>query len=475
MAITVTNTNSLSLLNILNRTTAAQSNTLTRLSTGYRINKGSDDPAGLVALRSLEAELTAVDSGIDNNQRSDAMLSVADGALGEIGSLLSEIESLVTASSSAAGLSGAELAANQAQIDAAIDSIDRIVQTTSFNGTRLLDGAQGIVTSGVTTTQVTDLRVYSRPQTSTGTTFTVNVTASAKAAEFSFVDTGGNNTSGASEVTITGTLGTATVTIASGVAAASIASTINQSKDLTGVSATVSGNWVNLDTTGYGEDEMISVDVLSGGDIAGGGTSILETANVYGTDATVLINGQTASVDGLDVNFNGQGFSLSFSMTSTFASQTASNSTFGVRAQGGATFQLGTTSNTRVTLGIDALFSHKLGGGDSGAQLSELKSGAGADLDTDTATALKTIKKAVSDVASVRGRIGGFQKFTIQTSTNTLTAMKEGLTAAKSVIADTDYAFETAELNKQNVLLNAAISLLGFANTQANSVLALLA
>jgi flagellin len=141
MAITVTNTNSLTLLNILGRTTSAQSSSLTKLSTGYRINKGSDDPAGLIALRSLDSELTAVDSAIANNQRSDAMLGVADGALGEMEGLLSDIESLVMASSSAGGLTGAEMAANQAQIDAAIDSIDRIVRTTSFNGTRLLDGS----------------------------------------------------------------------------------------------------------------------------------------------------------------------------------------------------------------------------------------------------------------------------------------------------------------------------------------------
>lgn len=475
MAITVTNTNALTLMRILERTSAAQANTLTKLATGYRINKGSDDPAGLIVLRSMEAELTAVDAAIGNNQRSDAMLGVAEGALAEVGSLLTDIEGLVMASSSSAGLTGAELAANQSQIDAAIDSIDRIVQSTTFNGMKLLDGKQAIVTSGVNDAQLTNLRVYSRPETSSNVSFTVDVTASAQTAEFSLVDTGGNNTSGQTEVTIAGTLGTATVTIASSTNAAGIVTAVNQSKDLTGVSASVSGNVVNLDTTGYGDDELISVDVLSGGDIVGGGTSFQETANVYGTDATVLVNGQQASVDGLDVNFNGQGYSMSFSLASAFATQTATDSTFGIRSQGGATFQLGTSTSTRATIGIDAMFSYKLGGGDAGAMLSELKSGGSADLNSDTATALNAVKKAISDVASTRGRIGGFQKFTIQTSINALGATKEGLTAAKSVIGDTDFAAETAELNRQNVLLNSAISLLDLANAQASSVLALLA
>ena len=88
MGLTVTNTNTLKLLNIINRTTTNQSKTLERLSTGLKINRGSDDPSGLIALESLTAELTSVDAAIENNQRSDALLGVADGALAEVSSLL---------------------------------------------------------------------------------------------------------------------------------------------------------------------------------------------------------------------------------------------------------------------------------------------------------------------------------------------------------------------------------------------------
>ena len=134
MALTVTNTESLRLLSIINNISQSQTSTLERLSTGLKINKGADDPAGLIALTSLQAELTAVDAAIDNGQRADAILSVADGALQEVNNLLLDIESLAAASTSSGGLSAAEIAANQAQIDAAVDSIDRIIRTTSFNG-----------------------------------------------------------------------------------------------------------------------------------------------------------------------------------------------------------------------------------------------------------------------------------------------------------------------------------------------------
>ncbi|MEE9295727.1 MAG: flagellin, partial [Phycisphaerae bacterium] len=134
MALTVTNLNTLQLLNILNRTQFRQSNALTQLTTGKRINTGKDDPAGLIALESLNTELRATTQAINSNQRTDAQLATADAALVEVSSLLSEIQTLVAASASEGSLSGAEIAANQSQIDSAIDSIDRIIRTTQFNG-----------------------------------------------------------------------------------------------------------------------------------------------------------------------------------------------------------------------------------------------------------------------------------------------------------------------------------------------------
>ena len=147
MGLTVTNINTLQLLGILSNTQNRQTDVITQLSTGLRVNKGSDDPAGLIALKTLEGEITAVDSAITNNQRTDAALGVADAALGEIHGLLQEVESLVVASSSDSNLSAAELSANQSQVDLAIQSIDRIVRTTEFNGKKLIDGSGSIQTT----------------------------------------------------------------------------------------------------------------------------------------------------------------------------------------------------------------------------------------------------------------------------------------------------------------------------------------
>ena len=473
MAMTITNTNTLNLLNIVNRTSLAQSNVLTQLSTGLKINRGADDPAGLIAMESLNAELTAVNAALDNNQRADAMLNVADGAITEISSLLSDIQGLVSASSSEAGLSASEKAANQAQIDSAISSIDRIVRTTSFNGKKLLDGNMSIRTSGVDSADVGSLKVYSRTNSSTATTVSVNVTNSATTATASLGSFGnGDAASGASTLAITGSLGTATITVASGATQAEVVTAINAAKDLTGVSATGAASAVGLNSTGYGTDEFVSVSVLSGGYI-NDGNNMSNVSRTEGTDATVVVNGTNAAVDGLDVNYSANGLSLSFSLTAALNTGGGTTS-FTVQATGGATFQLGTDSTTRATIGMDSLASHTLGGGDSGGYLRELQSGGAFDVNTDVATAMKVVKKAIGDVASARGRIGGFQKFQVQTSINSLNATKAGLSDARSVIAETDYAVATAELNRQSVLLNSGIQLLGMANQQAAQILSLL-
>jgi len=477
MGLTVTNTESLRLLNIINNISNAQSSTLQRLSTGLKINKGADDPAGLIALSSLQAELTAVDAAIDNGQRANAILGVADGALQEVANLVLDIESLAASSTSSGGLSASEVAANQAQIDAAVDSIDRIIRTTSFNGKRLLDGNWGIERTGITASEISDVKLFSRGNNTTATTITVDVESAAARATFQLADHGGaaNATSGATQISLAGKLGTTTVTIADGSTAAQVATTINLSTDLTGVVASSTNGVVSLYSSGFGSNQVIATSVLSGGEINGTSNTYTDSnGNQTGTDASVSVNGQMASVDGLSVFFNTGGISGSFNMVEAFGTQTTTDSTFSVSATGGATFQLGTDASTRSTIGIDALFSYKLGGGDTGGVLSDLKSGGSASLTNDVATALTVVKQAVSDVATARGRIGAFQKFQVQTTLNSLDAAKVGLTDAKSVIGDTDYATETAELNRQQVLLNSSIALLGLANQRSAAVLSLL-
>ena len=490
MAITVTNANTNLLLNILNQQTALQSTVLKQLATGKRITSGKDDPAGLIALSGLNAELRAVDTSLVNNQRTDSLLTVADQAFDEISSLLGEIQTLTQASSSSASLTAAEVAANQSQIDDALGAIDRIVNTTNFNGKRLLDGSFAIQATGVTNTYVDNLKIYARSQATSDTALTINRVASAQLANVTAGTFGGaatTRTSGTSQVSITGTLGTAVVTLTSGLTQAQVVSTINAAKDQTGVSAIQTSTNVRLNSTTYGTDAYVSVGVLSGGKVNSSyGTATTDGSTAYdfssitktsGVDANITINGQTAGTDGLDATYSANGLSLSFSLSQAFGSGNTGATTstsVTVKANGGATFQLGTTASTRQTVGLDSLASVNLGGGNGTKRLSELKSGGTADLDTDVASALSSVRNAISQVASSRGRLGGFQKFQVGSAINALQAAKNGLTEAASSIGDTDFAVATAALNRHQVLIQSGISLLGVVNSQTSQILSLL-
>ena len=472
MGLTVTNLNTMQLLNIVNRTSAKQSNVLTQLSTGFKINKASDDPAGLIAMENLSAELSSVNSGIANNQRADAMLATAAGGLTEISSLLSNIQSLVSASVNDSTLSQSEINANQSQIDDALSAIDRIANTTSFNGKQLLNGAQAIQVTGLTADTADNLKIFSRGQGSSNVDVTVTVNTAATSATGTITIASGATLSAASEVVITGSLGTATVTLGSGDNETAIATKINAATAATGVNAVVSGDDVRLESSAVGSDEYLEFKVLSGGGLTGG-TSLNGVNRTTGVDAVVTVNGRQLTADGADVSYSANGLSLEFSL-GTSLDAASDTETFTVQASGGATFQLGVDANTQSTIGIDSLAAYNLGGGDAGALLSDLRSGGSADLSSNTANSLKAVRKAITQVASSKGRIGGFQKFQVQTSINSLQQQAESLTTARSLIADTDYAQATAELNRQSVLLNSGISLLGLANQQASQILSLL-
>lgn len=490
MALTVTNTNTITLLNILNKNSADQANTMRQLTTGRRINAGKDDPAGLIAYSSLNAELTAVRASLTNNQRTDSMLTVMDSSIVEISTLLGELERLVMASTSEANLSAAEIAANQAQIDDALTAIDRIVNTVNFNGKKLLDGSFAIQTGDVATNaNISNVRVYSRSQSTSDTTLNITRVASAQLATATFASMDGaatTRTNGTTEVVIQGALGTAALTIASALTQAEVVTAINAAKDQTGVSAIQKAGSIDLNSTTFGTDAFVSVQLLSGGkinDSHGTATDDGDTSNdvqnvskTTGKDATVTINGQSAGADGLDVVYSANGLSVSFTLSKAFGEgSSASDSTsFTVKASGGATFQLGTTADTRQTVGVDSLATYNLGGGNGSSRLSELRSGGSVDLKTDPGGALTAVREAIADVAGIRGRIGGFQKFQVGSTINALQAAEVGLTEAAGVIGDTDYAVATAKLNREQVLIESSIGLLGLANQQAAQILSLL-
>src|SRR5690606_15236990 len=154
-----TNVSSLVAQKTLSRSNSQLQVALTRLSTGLRINTGKDDPAGLIASESLRSDITALEKAISNSQRANQVIATADSALGQVSGLLNDIRGLVTEAANNGALSDDEIAANQLQIDSSLEAINRISQTTTFQGRKLLDGSLDFVSSLGSVSSVTDFEI----------------------------------------------------------------------------------------------------------------------------------------------------------------------------------------------------------------------------------------------------------------------------------------------------------------------------
>ena len=171
-----TNVSSLIAQNILGWSNQALGQSLERLSTGLRINRGKDDPSGLIASENLRSDIVSVRAAITNGQRANQVIATADSALGEVSSLLNDIRGLVTESANSGALSDAQIEANQLQLDSSLEALNRIAQTTAFQGRKLLDGNLDFITDPVTNFgEITNLQI---DQASLGSAGSVSVDVS---------------------------------------------------------------------------------------------------------------------------------------------------------------------------------------------------------------------------------------------------------------------------------------------------------
>jgi flagellin len=457
----MTNVSAMIAARVLNGNNTALSKSLQRLSTGYRINSGSDDPAGLIASENLRGDIAAVKSALTNGERASSVVSTAEGALSEISSKLIDLKGLVEAASSSGGLTQSEIDANQTQVDGIIASINRIASETSFQGMKLLDGSLGI-TASATGANVSDIDVRTFKQTgTTNATLTVTVKDSAAAA------TGGATAAVVTAQTweIAGAKGTSIFTFENA-STADISAAINAMSAVTGVK--VAGG--SLVSTEYGSNQFVHVKHISGatgGLAAGNGTD--------GTDASINVNGLAATVRGNNVTFRTENMDVAFRVTDTLLDATATTETITIKAGGGATFQLSPNVGLagQETLGIPSVSSYHLGQQGTGF-VSDIATGQLYNLNDDPSKALKVVNASISQVATLRGRLGSFVKDTVQTTMNSLNVQLENVSAAESAIRDTDFATETSNMTRNQILVSAAKSALALANSSPASVLSLL-
>jgi flagellin len=477
-----TNISSIIAVNALNKNQTALQTSLERLSTGYRINSGADDPAGLIADQSLKSEQAATQSALTNAQNASNIVGTADGALGEVSNLLVSLQGLVGNAANTAGLSQDEKNADQLQVDSILSTVNRIANSTSFNGVQLLNGTYDYTTSGLAnaTSAFSNVQLNSAQVGSTALSVTVAIVTSAQTGKLQFL---GSSTglNGAATINVTGNSGSVQLSFASSTKSSAIVASINQFSDSTGVKATLSSNnkSVTLTSSGFGSSQFVSVTSSNPTAVTTKTTAGVAANTSSGKNATLNVNGTSVTSNGLSVHVVAANLDATFTLATT-ANTNGASKTFGVTG-GGATFNIGANVNSanKASLSFGTLNTASIGkvlGSDGKIHsLADLGSGNAAAVNTgDTSLAQQIVTQAVQDVSNLRARLGAFQSNVLDSTTNSLNVALENLSSADSTIADTDFAAETANLTRSQILVQAATSIVSQANNAPQNVLKLL-
>jgi flagellin len=464
---------------------------LQRLSTGLRINRGADDPAGLIVSERLRSEVKGLQQAIKNSERASSVIATTEGYLAEVADLLNSVKALIVEAANTGGISREEIEANQLQIDSAIESITRISNTASFAGLQLLNGSLDYLVSGLPTSAIAASKVFNA-QFGTATSIDVNVEV-ISSAQTATLFLSGNVPGAAGEllssvtIEVAGNLGVQTLSFVSGTNLSAVVAAVNTLRDATGVSASLvdaadQTSGLLFNSIDYGSDQFVSVrKVGEGGDFfqlldaPAGALSQRDT----GRDVSAIINGALATGDGLNISVNNPTLALELSLTAAFANTTAVQKTFTITG-GGANFQLGPTISVtqQVGFGVQSVAASRLGGSILEGvtyYLDSLKSGQANSIIIGRAQqASAVLEQAITDVSLVRGRLGAFERNTLETNLNSLQVGVENITASESLIRDADFAEETASLSRAQVLTQAGTAVLATANVGAQNVLALL-
>ncbi|WP_219117200.1 flagellin [Janthinobacterium sp. UMAB-56] len=149
-----TNNASLSAQNSIAKTQSQLSTSMTRLSTGYRINSAMDDAAGLQIATRLKAQTSGMTVAMSNTQNSTSMLQTAEGAFGEVTNMLVRMKDLATQAADASSNTD-DQKAMQAEFDALGQELYNIMSNTTFGGSKLLGDGAGTAGSPTLSTTMT--------------------------------------------------------------------------------------------------------------------------------------------------------------------------------------------------------------------------------------------------------------------------------------------------------------------------------
>ena len=449
------NMSALSTLNTLNKNTNALSKSLQKVSSGMKINSAADDASGYAISERMRVQIRSLDQANSNAQNGGSMMKVAEGAVSSTVEILKTLkEKAVNAANDTN--TDADRATIQKELDQSIDQINDNANVT-FNGQYLVDGSKNSKTTATTTvmtnqnlsaetlssTSMTDLAARNGDKLNIHSTDTITV---------SYVQDGKTHTS---SVKLDATDNIAGLGSTNDMTLGKIISTLTEGK------VSISSGVANGQVTepNKGASSFIGVD--------GSGNSVYTASGESGISVA-------SSGAGVDNQISGFTISVTDNTGAVNKSANAALDAFEeqIRAQNESVdnsivMQVGTKANQSIKVGLTDMKAQALGlQGKDGATLSvgnQEKANA----------AINVLDAAIQKALDQQTTIGAVESRLEYTQSN-LTTASENVTAAESVIRDADMAKEMTEYTKNNVLMQAAQSMLAQANQSSSNALSLL-
>lgn len=472
MAVTVnTNISAMTAQRNLGNASNNVSASMERLSTGLRINSAKDDAAGLQISNRLTSQSNGLNVAMRNANDGISVAQTAEGAMQESTNMLQRMRDLALQSANGSN-SDDDRAAIQKEVSALQADMNRIAETTTFGGSKLLDGSYGTKdfqigsnaneTIGVTLGDISADAIGNHTATGTGSVF--GKTDNADGKDYGKVSKAGS-------IDVFGPDGKSTIAIAKDATVTDVASQINGSNSGVDAEAVVSATLSNLTSKETGTLEIggkeFKLDQY-GGDMG----RLAEDLNKEGHSATLNKAGEleitAKDVDGIKIKdalkpASGNGIMVDGAPASADKAEIVVNS------------KLELSSHESFSVsdnGTDKLMAEMMGGTSATSQTNTV-----SNIDLTTAKgsqdAIAVIDAAIAGIDSQRADLGAVQN-RFNHTLNNLSNINENVTASNSRIKDVDFASETTNLTKNQILQQASTSILAQAKQNPQAALSLL-
>ncbi|MEY6431899.1 flagellin [Thioalkalicoccus limnaeus] len=484
----VINTNVMSLnaqRNML-KSSGDMATTMQRLSTGLRINSAKDDAAGLAISERMTGQIRGMNQAVRNANDGISLMQTAEGALQEVTNNLQRIRELAVQAANSSN-SSTDRAALQAEVSQLAAEIDRVAGQTNFNGTQLLDGSFSSQSFQVGANAGEAINVKSIVDSRTASLGSHTLTAEGTITGKVVAGAANGITAVAStdNFTIKTDAGTTSaITYAADASAKDIAAAINSAASGIGVTATATNSTTLSGLNGIGNGDGTVSFTLNGQAVS----AVLTDQNDL-SSLVSAINGVSGTT-GVTAAFSSTDSKASISLTTTDGRNIALGA-FAVDGASEQSISFGGTTLTEggavaaVQTGIVSLSSSKgaISTANANAQVfagagvnnSSFASLAAVDISTsaNASSALATLDAALQQINTGRADLGAIQN-RFESVVSSLQITSENLSASRSRIQDADFAAETANLTRAQILQQAGVAMLSQANQAPQTVLSLL-